>query len=129
FGDRIIPRGWIAGEHGAYHAVLRQQMRRPCPRQLASPVKLRQTFVGGSKKMIVYDDLEPTEMIKVYDKGITVDASPENAHPDRLSCRRHGGAQHLHEKGPADRGRAFHRMRAYRRVAGLVLRGGVDCSI
>ena len=36
-----------------------------------SPIKVRQTFIGGSKKMIVYDDLEPTEKIKVYDKGIT----------------------------------------------------------
>jgi predicted dehydrogenase len=52
-----------------------------------SPIKLRQTFVGGSKKMIVYDDLEPTEKIKVYDKGITVDASPENAHQFRIGYR------------------------------------------
>jgi predicted dehydrogenase len=37
-----------------------------------APVKLRQTLVGGSRKMIVYDDLEPSEKIKVYDKGITV---------------------------------------------------------
>jgi predicted dehydrogenase len=37
-----------------------------------APVKVRQTLVGGSRKMIVYDDLEPSEKIKVYDKGITV---------------------------------------------------------
>jgi predicted dehydrogenase len=37
-----------------------------------APVKLRQTLIGGSRKMIVYDDLEPSEKIKVYDKGITV---------------------------------------------------------
>lgn len=35
-----------------------------------SPVKLRQTLVGGDRKMVVYDDLEPSEKIKVYDKGI-----------------------------------------------------------
>jgi predicted dehydrogenase len=35
-----------------------------------SPVKLRQTILGGDKKMVLYDDLEPTEKIKVYDKGI-----------------------------------------------------------
>ncbi|RJF78745.1 Gfo/Idh/MocA family protein [Rhodopseudomonas palustris] len=52
-----------------------------------SPIKVRQTFVGGSKKMIVYDDLEPTEKIKVYDKGITLDASPENAHQFRIGYR------------------------------------------
>ncbi len=37
-----------------------------------APVKLRQTLIGGSKKMIVWDDLEPSEKIKVYDKGITL---------------------------------------------------------
>jgi predicted dehydrogenase len=52
-----------------------------------SPVKVRQTFIGGSKKMIVYDDMEPTEKIKVYDKGITVDGSPEKAHQLRIGYR------------------------------------------
>jgi predicted dehydrogenase len=52
-----------------------------------SPVKVRQTFVGGSKKMIVYDDLEPTEKIKVYDKGITVTAGSENANQFRIGYR------------------------------------------
>ncbi len=52
-----------------------------------SPIKVRQTFVGGSKKMVVYDDLEPTEKIKVYDKGITLNASAENAHQMRIGYR------------------------------------------
>lgn len=52
-----------------------------------SPVKVRQTFVGGSRKMIVYDDLEPTEKIKVYDKGITVDGTTESAHQLRIGYR------------------------------------------
>ncbi len=37
-----------------------------------APVKIRRTLVSGSKKMIVYDDLEPSEKIKIYDKGITL---------------------------------------------------------
>jgi len=37
-----------------------------------SPVKLRRTLIGGSRKMVSYDDLEPSEKIRVYDKGITV---------------------------------------------------------
>jgi predicted dehydrogenase len=37
-----------------------------------APVKVRRTLLGGSKKMIVYDDLEPSEKIKVYDKGVTL---------------------------------------------------------
>jgi predicted dehydrogenase len=52
-----------------------------------SPVKVRQTYVGGSRKMIVYDDLEPTEKIKVYDKGITVNGSLEKAHQLRIGYR------------------------------------------
>jgi predicted dehydrogenase len=42
-----------------------------------APVKIRRTLIGGSQKMIVYDDLEPSEKIKVYDKGITVNNGPE----------------------------------------------------
>lgn len=35
-----------------------------------SPVKVRRTLVGGSKQMIVYDDVENSEKIKIYDKGV-----------------------------------------------------------
>jgi predicted dehydrogenase len=38
-----------------------------------APVKVRRTLIGGSRKMIVYDDLEPSEKVKVYDRGISVD--------------------------------------------------------
>lgn len=41
-----------------------------------APVKIRRTLIGGSNKMIVYDDLEPSEKIKVYDKGVTISANP-----------------------------------------------------
>lgn len=34
-----------------------------------SPVKVRQTLIGGDSKMIVYNDLEPSEKIRVYDTG------------------------------------------------------------
>ena len=35
----------------------------------SSPVKIRLMLIGGDKKMIVFNDLEPTEKIKVYDTG------------------------------------------------------------
>jgi predicted dehydrogenase len=35
-----------------------------------APVKIRRTLIGGSHKMIVYNDLEPSEKVKVYDRGI-----------------------------------------------------------
>ena len=42
-----------------------------------SPVKVRRTLVGGSQKMVVFDDLEPSEKIKIYDKGINLSRTPE----------------------------------------------------
>lgn len=35
-----------------------------------SPVKIRQTLIGGSAKMVLYDDNNPSEKVKVYDKGV-----------------------------------------------------------
>lgn len=43
-----------------------------------SPVKIRRIIIGGSKRMIIYDDVEPTEKIKVYDSGIEFDYDKEN---------------------------------------------------
>jgi predicted dehydrogenase len=43
-----------------------------------SPVKVRHFIIGGSKKSVVYDDLEPTERVKVYDRGITVNDDVES---------------------------------------------------
>src|SRR3984885_6315413 len=37
-----------------------------------SPVKVRTTLIGGEKKMLVWNDLEADEKIKVYDKGVDV---------------------------------------------------------
>ena len=37
-----------------------------------SPVKVRTTLVGGERKMLVWNDLEPSEKVKVYDKGVQV---------------------------------------------------------
>ena len=40
-----------------------------------SPVKIRMTLVGGEKKMLVWNDLEADEKIKIYDKGVQVTGS------------------------------------------------------
>jgi predicted dehydrogenase len=37
-----------------------------------SPVKVRTTLIGGEKKMLVWNDLEVDEKIKVYDKGVNI---------------------------------------------------------
>jgi predicted dehydrogenase len=52
-----------------------------------SPVKIRRTLVGGSKRMIVYDDLETSEKVKIYDKGITVTETPDEVRKLLISYR------------------------------------------
>ena len=52
-----------------------------------APVKVRRTLIGGSKQMIVYDDLENSEKLKVYDKGITFDNDLENVYKALVSYR------------------------------------------
>jgi predicted dehydrogenase len=37
-----------------------------------SPVKVRTTLIGGEKKMLVWNDLEADEKIKIYDKGVDI---------------------------------------------------------
>ncbi len=44
-----------------------------------SPVKIRQMIIGGKKKMILFDDMENMEKIKLYDSHIEVE-SPESIH-------------------------------------------------
>lgn len=52
-----------------------------------TPVKVRHTLIGGSEKMILYDDLEPSEKVKIYDKGVTVSQSPEAVYEMLVSYR------------------------------------------
>jgi predicted dehydrogenase len=37
-----------------------------------SPVKIRRTLITGSKKMVVWDDNQPSEKVHIYDKGVDV---------------------------------------------------------
>jgi predicted dehydrogenase len=52
-----------------------------------SPVKIRRTLIGGSKQMIVYDDIESSEKIKVYDKGVVVKNGAESVYKLLVSYR------------------------------------------
>jgi predicted dehydrogenase len=49
-----------------------------------SPVKIRRALIGGSRKMIVYDDLELTEKVKVYDRGIILAQRPDSENLYRM---------------------------------------------
>jgi predicted dehydrogenase len=52
-----------------------------------SPVKVRTTLIGGEKKMLVWNDLEVDEKIKIYDKGVSMSAHPSNLHQLLVSYR------------------------------------------
>lgn len=52
-----------------------------------APVKVRQILIGGSKKMITYNDLEPSEKVKVYDKGISFTDDPQKIYEMRVGYR------------------------------------------
>src|SRR5437879_1867587 len=52
-----------------------------------SPVKVRTTLIGGEKKMLVWNDLEADEKIKLYDKGVSMSTNPSNLHQLLVSYR------------------------------------------
>jgi predicted dehydrogenase len=37
-----------------------------------APAKIRRTIVGGSRQMVIYDDVQPSEKLLVYDRGVTI---------------------------------------------------------
>src|SRR3989449_7116700 len=54
-----------------------------------APAEVRRTIVGGSKRMMIYDDMEPSEKLKVYDKGFSIGADPgvEREYQQMISYR------------------------------------------
>jgi predicted dehydrogenase len=52
-----------------------------------APVKVRRILLGGSKKMIAYDDLEPSEKVKIYDKGVSFTDDPQKIREMRIGYR------------------------------------------
>jgi predicted dehydrogenase len=47
-----------------------------CHLNWLSPVKIRQTLIGGTERMLVWDDLSPDEKLRIYNRGITESADP-----------------------------------------------------
>jgi predicted dehydrogenase len=52
-----------------------------------APVKVRQTMICGSEKMIVFDDLETSEKVKVYDKGLILGERGEEVYERHVGYR------------------------------------------
>ena len=55
-----------------------------------SPTKIRRTVIGGSRKMVVWDDLDPSQRLSVYDKGVDVGAATADARERRMISYRVG---------------------------------------
>ncbi|MCR9079542.1 MAG: Gfo/Idh/MocA family oxidoreductase [Hyphomonadaceae bacterium] len=52
-----------------------------------APVKVRKILIGGTEKMITFDELEPSEKLKIYDKGVSFTDDPEQIHEMRVGYR------------------------------------------
>ena len=55
-----------------------------------APVKIRQMLIGGEKRMLVYDDMDPSEKVRVYDKGVDFDEPDEQTRREILVSYRTG---------------------------------------
>jgi predicted dehydrogenase len=52
-----------------------------------SPVKIRTTLIGGVKKMLVWNDLDSDEKVKVYDKGVEMSSNGQQIYDLLVSYR------------------------------------------
>lgn len=52
-----------------------------------APAKVRRTIIGGSKKMVVYDDMDLSEKVKVYDSGARLSDDPEHIYRTMVEYR------------------------------------------
>ncbi|HVW66389.1 MAG TPA: Gfo/Idh/MocA family oxidoreductase [Candidatus Peribacteraceae bacterium] len=60
-------------EHAHLHLTFKDGVHATVNVSWLSPVKIRQTIIAGSKAMATYDDTEPSEKLRVYDRGIVRD--------------------------------------------------------
>ncbi len=52
-----------------------------------APVKIRQTLIGGSRRMVIYDDMETSEKVRVYDRGVSLTSVQKASHEQLISYR------------------------------------------
>jgi predicted dehydrogenase len=85
-----------AAHAGSRHANIAYLTMRYGPNVLAhvhvnwlAPAKIRRTIVGGSRQMLVYDDMQPSEKLLVYDRGVTISPwdDPEQIYSQLVSYR------------------------------------------
>lgn len=52
-----------------------------------APVKVRQTLIGGSQRMIIYDDMQNSEKVKIYDRGVDLAGGADSLREKLISYR------------------------------------------
>src|SRR3989338_7773674 len=52
-----------------------------------APVKIRTTLIGGSRKMVVYNEIEPSEKVRVYSKGVDIRNDPDGRRKTLIDYR------------------------------------------
>ncbi len=52
-----------------------------------APVKIRQALIGGSRRMVIYDDMQTSEKVKVYDRGVASEERGLATRESRISYR------------------------------------------
>ena len=52
-----------------------------------APLKVRRTLIGGSSRLIVYDELDPGEKVKIYDRGVARDGNDAESRELRIGYR------------------------------------------
>ncbi len=58
-----------------------------CQVSWLSPLKVRRMVFVGTKKMVTYDDIEPSEKIRIYNKGVSFTKDPKQALQLRIGYR------------------------------------------
>lgn len=70
YGDKIMPKALLT-------VYMQNDIVAHINVSWVSPVKIRQTLIGGTSKMIVYDDTHPSEKIKIYDSRVELGRTKE----------------------------------------------------
>jgi predicted dehydrogenase len=52
-----------------------------------APVKIRLTLIGGSKRMVVWDDVEPDTKVKIFDRGLDLEMDRESIYKTLVQYR------------------------------------------
>jgi predicted dehydrogenase len=52
-----------------------------------APVKVRQALIGGSQRMVIYDDMQTSEKVKIYDRGVDLTGGSESMRERMVSYR------------------------------------------